>query len=497
MVSFHTVGHGWAGHGWVIPRPGETIAGKYKVEGECGRGGLAVVLSALQLGLGRRVAIKMLLPEWAGHREAVERFLREGFAPARIRSEHVVQVFDIDTLETGAPYLVFEYLEGHNLEQVVSTGGPVDVPTAIDWVLQVCEAVAEAHKLGIVHGDLEASNLVLAQGAGGQSCVKVIDFGLAGFEEPSSTRSRPTWTTQLMGSPHHMSPEQLRAGSVTDRRTDIWALGAVLHELLAGQPPFRAASVAELFGAILTQAPAPMAWFRKDVPLEVEAVIMRCLQKDPAARFQSVAELVDALAPCAPSGAARVREYMPQVVHREAPSSRPILDLPLQPTESMTDSSGHEGDTDPQAPPISTPASLNVVLPSLLILAAVGTLGLAGLYYAVHRHDAERIAAHHAIAQATLQSSAVSPEPSRALPDIPPPPPPSEKVEIRRVRPPSPHTVPAPRSARPAMAPSAEIAREQSPPAPGAGFAPWLATPPPTPADEPTSSRVAPDPYGP
>jgi hypothetical protein len=143
-------------HSWTIPSVGETIAGKYLVDGVCGRGGLAIVLSAVHVGLGQWVAIKVLLPEWVGDPEVVERFAREGRAASRIKSDHVVRVLDVDTLETGTPYMVLEYLVGHDLEWIVAEWGPPAVRTAIDWVLQATEAIAEAHAQGGVRSHVGA-----------------------------------------------------------------------------------------------------------------------------------------------------------------------------------------------------------------------------------------------------------------------------------------------------------------------------------------------------
>ena len=161
-----------------IPAVGETIAGKYVIESECGRGGLAVVLSAWHAELDRRVAIKILLPEWSGDEHIAERFLREGRAATSIHSEHCVRVFDVGTLESGAAFLVFEYLVGQNLDEVLA-GGPLPVAIAIDWLLQACEAIADGHAQGIVHRDLKPANLFRTLLADGTASIKVIDFGLS------------------------------------------------------------------------------------------------------------------------------------------------------------------------------------------------------------------------------------------------------------------------------------------------------------------------------
>src|SRR5262249_47545583 len=159
--------------------------------------------------LDQRVALKILLPEWAGDPDVVERFLREGRAATRIKSEHVVRVFDVGTLESGAPFLVMEFLEGHSLDDVLATWGALPVPTAIDWVLQAAEAIGEAHTQGIVHRDLKPANLFLTRRADGSACIKVIDFGLSKLTDPrmSGASVKLTRPTDVMGSPHYMAPE--------------------------------------------------------------------------------------------------------------------------------------------------------------------------------------------------------------------------------------------------------------------------------------------------
>jgi serine/threonine-protein kinase len=275
------------------------IAGKYVIEAPCGRGGLAIVYSAIQKELDRRVAIKMLLPEWAGDDEVVERFLREGRASTRIHSEHVVRVFDVGTMESGAPYLVLEYLQGQNLEDLVTQGGPIAIPTAVDWVLQASEAIAEAHAVGVVHRDLKPANLFLTWRADGSSCVKVIDFGLSKLLDGhrSAAEAKITLATEVMGSPHYMAPEQLRATRDADERVDLWALGTVLHELITGNPPFAGHTVPEICAAVLTQSPEPLTSSLGQVPEGLQRAVLRLLEKDPAARYANVAEMAQAISP--------------------------------------------------------------------------------------------------------------------------------------------------------------------------------------------------------
>ena len=233
-----------------LPQPGDVLAGKYRVERVLGSGGMGVVVAAMHLTLQERVALKFLLPEGAKKEETVTRFLREARAAAKIKSEHVARVSDVGTLESGAPYLVMEYLDGSDLSALLRRDGPLPPRDAVEYVLQACEALAEAHAVGIVHRDLKPANLFLARHAGGAPRIKVLDFGISKLtardpsmppDDPSMTRTR-AW----LGSPLYMSPEQMRSARDVDTRTDIWALGVILYELLSGKPPFDGETFPEL-----------------------------------------------------------------------------------------------------------------------------------------------------------------------------------------------------------------------------------------------------------
>jgi serine/threonine protein kinase len=278
--------------------PGDVLAGKYRVERVLGVGGMGVVVAATHLQLEQLVALKFLLPAALAKPSAVGRFEREARAAVRLRSEHVARVSDVGTMEDGAPYIVMEYLEGRDLGARVDEDGPLSVVEAVDYLLQTCEAVAEAHALGIIHRDLKPQNLFLTSRVDGKPLVKVLDFGISkvtqGVEELSLTK-----TTDVVGSPNYMSPEQLRAARLADARSDIWALGAILYELLSGKVPFEAETLTQLCAMVISDPPRPLKELRADLPLDLIAIIERCLDKDPARRFQNVGELADALEPFA------------------------------------------------------------------------------------------------------------------------------------------------------------------------------------------------------
>src|SRR4051812_21122001 len=242
---------------------------------------MGVVVAAHHLQLDERVAIKFLLPQALESPEAVARFAREARAACKIKSDHVARVTDVGTLESGSPYMVMEYLEGSDLSELVRKRGALPVEETVELVLQACEALAEAHKLGIVHRDLKPANLFCVKRSDGLPYVKVLDFGISkvtnvGASGPDMSMTR---TTAVMGSPLYMSPEQMTAAKNVDARTDIWALGVVLYELLSGKVPFHGDTYPELCIKIATQPPPPIREIRPDLPEAVGQVVARCLQK--------------------------------------------------------------------------------------------------------------------------------------------------------------------------------------------------------------------------
>ena len=275
---------------------GDVVGRKYRIDRVLGEGGMGVVVAATDTQLERRVAIKFLLPGALANPEIVARFSREARAAAKIQSEHVVRVIEVGELDTGTPYMVMEYLEGRDLAERIRSER-VSASDAARFVLQACEALAEAHAAGIVHRDLKPANLFLAQQPDRSVSVKVLDFGIS--KAPVGSGGI-TSTQAVMGSPHYMSPEQLVSAKHVDHRSDVWSLGIVLYEMLAGSPPFTGDTMPEIVAKIL-QSPLPsLHAVRPDVPAEIEQVIARCTAKDPTARFRDVAELAHALVAFAP-----------------------------------------------------------------------------------------------------------------------------------------------------------------------------------------------------
>src|SRR5215470_2735426 len=274
-------------HPGIIPI-GAVLVGRYRVERVLGQGGMGVVVKAMHLQLNQPVAMKFLLPEVLGNPQVVQRFLREAQAAVRLKSEHVARVIDVGSLETGAPYMVLEYLDGTDLSAFPR--GQLTIGGIVDLVLQACEALAEAHALGIVHRDIKPANFFITRGADGAPLLKVLDFGIS---KAPSAGSNLTATQAVMGTPAYMSPEQMRSSRDVDQRSDIWALGVVLYELLQGVPPFGGDTFSSMVIKVVSE---PLPQLTVQLPGDLEAIVYRCLEKDPAQRFQNMAELTQALA---------------------------------------------------------------------------------------------------------------------------------------------------------------------------------------------------------
>ncbi len=273
-----------------------TLNGKYRLGRVLGSGGMGTVNEAQHLALGERVAIKFLKPEYTRSPEIIERFLREARSLFRIKSEHVVRVLDVDAPEGAAPYLVMEFLEGAALDDVLDRRQRLGVHEAVEIVRQVCEGLAEAHRLGIVHRDVKPHNVMITARPDGSACAKLLDFGIAQIGVFDGIETRLTVTEAIIGTPSYMSPEQLRSARAVDARSDVWSLGVLFFELLTGDLPWSAASPGDLVFRQYTEA-VPLEAFGDGVPREIAEIAVRCLAIEPSLRFQDATELADALAP--------------------------------------------------------------------------------------------------------------------------------------------------------------------------------------------------------
>jgi len=272
---------------------------KYRVDAPLGEGGMACIYRAVHVDLCLPVAVKVLRD--VGKPEVVARFVREARATARLRSEHAARVLDVGVAPGGAPFLVMEHLEGASLDEVLCARGPLPVPEVVELTLQACDALAEAHALGIVHRDIKPANLFVTRRHDGAPLLKVLDFGVAKVTAPlaPAPAAELTTMTSLVGSLGYMAPEQIERPLDVDARADLWSLGVVLFELLTGSMPFPGDDLGAVVWA-MARAPAP--WLRDcrpDVPAGLAMLVARCLQRELAARPADVAAVASALAPFA------------------------------------------------------------------------------------------------------------------------------------------------------------------------------------------------------
>ena len=406
-------------------REGDTINDAYKVERVIGAGGMAVVVSALDLRTPRRVAIKVLIRKAAIHPEVLKRFDREQRVVQQLRGEHVARCLDGGVYK-NAPYMVMEYLQGSDLAHLLKVQGPLPIDQAVEYLLQTCRAVAEAHAFGIIHRDLKPGNLFLTRRADGSPRIKVLDFGIAKAIEPpsiggSGETTQLTKTTTVMGSPFYMSPEQVISPRSVGAGSDIWSLGVILYELIAGKIPFAAKTPERVCIRVLNDPPDPLRDHRPDCPPDLEAAITKCLQRTPANRYANVGELAKAIAPFAPrharSGADQVARILakPELAGPVHESLHEIVVAPTPGTETV------------DVPTVYIPAKKGLDVRNLVTIGlGVGLLGVgfAGGFLikgrappsaaAVPAYVAPLPAAVHPVA-----SIEADPDPSAALADVP------------------------------------------------------------------------------
>jgi len=457
-------------------REGDVLAGKYRIERVLGVGGMGVVVAATHLQLDQRVALKFLLPDAMQDGAVVARFAREARAAAKIQSEHVARVIDVGTLESGSPYMVMEYLQGRDLSDVLVERKVFPAEEAVGFVLQACEAIAEAHAASIVHRDLKPANLFLAERADKRAIVKVLDFGISKSSGKGEDASL-TKTSALMGSPLYMSPEQMVSSKHVDARCDIWALGIILYEFVTGSPPFLAETVTEIIAQILQLQPKPPHEVNGVAP-DLSNIILRCLEKEPAKRYQNVGELAMALSPFAPKAQRQSAERVSRVLGtplafnpQQVPSDPPARPTATTAVAATNASWGAEIVERPKG------GAPKVVLYVAGLVAALG----GSAFVAFHR-SSPPVAAEGIAQPAQLASAGAATAPSSIAPTVATPPPAASTAAVTIV----PEQAPAP------VAPLSHKTAHGSPsshapaPPPPATSAP---APPPPPAPAPTEKK--------
>ena len=275
---------------------GAVLGQKYKVLRLIGEGGMGTVFEAEHLLIGKRVAVKLLRPEFAHSCDVVRRFHREAQAASRIGHVNIIEVTDLGVTDDGTPFLVMEYLDGEPLSRVLDREHTLSPGRAADIVGQTLAALAAAHEKGIVHRDLKPENIFLVNHGGRPDFVKLLDFGISKFQTMTGD-GRLTTTGVALGTPYYMAPEQAAGSSDIDHRVDIYALGAVLYELLTGRPPYQGSNYNALLAQIITNDPPAPSSLREDLDPALERLIQTAMNRNPERRFQSAPEMLEALIP--------------------------------------------------------------------------------------------------------------------------------------------------------------------------------------------------------
>jgi eukaryotic-like serine/threonine-protein kinase len=305
-----------------LPDAGTLLGGKYQLLRFVAAGGMGAVYEAQHVKLGRRVAVKILLPQRKNEGQLAARFLREARALARLRNRHVAQVLDVDETPEGLPYMVLEYLEGDDLSKLMPSAHQLPVETKLHHIREVCEALEEAHAQGIIHRDIKPANLFMAQTPEGP-CLKLFDFGIAHTDEEGADKLTQGVT---LGTPDFMSPEQLTGGALSPA-SDVWSLAVTTYEWVCDALPFEGRDVRAKTTAILTRPPIPLSQRLGTFPAALWPVLEQALQKDPAQRIQTARAFAEALGKAL---AGRTDVLPPRVSSRPAAAApRRSLALPV------------------------------------------------------------------------------------------------------------------------------------------------------------------------
>jgi eukaryotic-like serine/threonine-protein kinase len=267
----------------------------YRILEKLGAGGMGVVYLAEDMKLGRKVAIKILGQEFTTNKDRLNRFEQEASAASNLNHPNILTIYEVGADE-GRHYIATEYIDGVTLRRKIAAA-PLQTPEILDIAVQVAGALEEAHTAGIVHRDIKPDNIMVRR----NGYVKMLDFGLAKLTEtidrsPSDAEASTRVLVQtdagvVMGTSHYMSPEQAR-GKPVDARSDIWSLGVVIYELIAGRTPFEGETSTDVIVAITQKEPPPLARFAPDVPAELDWIVMKALRKDRDERYQTIKELI-------------------------------------------------------------------------------------------------------------------------------------------------------------------------------------------------------------
>jgi serine/threonine-protein kinase len=350
------------------PLLGQTLAGKYLVEKLIMRGGMGAVYRGKHVLMDKTVAIKVLRPALAVDDDVVARFSREAKAASRISHPHAVSVTDFGESENGVVFLVMEYLDGRTLKQIIRSEGPMPLTRVVEIIRQVTGALDAAHGQGVVHRDLKSDNIMVSQTNGGD-WAKVLDFGIAKIQQPANVKDADLTAPNLViGTPQYMSPEQCSQTQPLDARSDIYSLGVIVYEMLAGRVPFTGESVTMIMMQHVQDPPPSVLAARPDLPPAVDKVITRALAKHPDDRFQTAGELFAALSTAAGEDVTAVPR-----------STETVPSVPVSPAADDLDEETvvRPRETPQYAPPAAaadTTASFSpwrIIVPSAIVLVVV------------------------------------------------------------------------------------------------------------------------------
>lgn len=403
-------------------RAGQMVAAKYRVEELLGSDATGVTLAARNVLVREPVLLKILASYTDGQTEQLERRLAKARIATRLKSTHVARVLDIGTTEDGMPYLAYEALTGNTLEEELAERGPLPVADATRWVLEACEAVAEAHTLGLVHGDLKPKNIVLAEPkpaprhqAGGAPrsvrapeadprVLKILDFAATSPLEAISDQTNAAFCS----SPAYLAPEQIQDPASADARADVWAMGVLLYELLSGSVPFTADTVSGVIVAVVYDTPTLLT----DAPYALAKIVARCLEKDPANRPQDLYELSALLAAFAGANGVRLSERVAVALETPPPPSLKSLDVAasgsIAPLSVALRASGI-----PRAKPAASPRTWQRLAGLVTAAAVLGGVGFGIGRLAIAMKDdprrAEEPAQAAAVSTTTITSETIAP----------------------------------------------------------------------------------------
>ncbi len=387
------------------------LAERYRVIKPIGRGGMGAVFEAVHVLTGRRLAVKTLLAQYVNDAVLVERFMREARATTAIGDPHVIEIVDMGRTPEGDVFMVMELLDGRELKQAIRDDAPLPVERACHILHQIAAVMGRAHAIGVIHRDLKPANVFLVKRDRDPDYVKVLDFGIAKLDAAAhpdvASGQTMTRTGQIIGTPSYMSPEQLQGLKEIDARTDVYALGVMLYQSLAGRLPIKGESIPDIFLKVMTTEATPVESFRDDIPPELAAIVRRALSRDAAARYEHAGAMADALAPLAarwvigsaPTVAGLTLQVRPDGPGGTSQSSSSGLSAPRVLTSAQLD-----------APPAE---ALRVSVSRRGALAAgVAALALLGavVAWSPWRHEATPLAVVDRSADASPRAAIAAPE---------------------------------------------------------------------------------------